>query len=345
MTKRLMPRNQMRPAPLLTLAMACAIGTFVGAGDCRAQGPQLYRWVDDQGNVNYTDKIPPSEIEKGHTELSEAGTPLRTVPPVKTPEEIERERALARLRQQQQRLIDEQRAEDSVLLRTFRSADDLIMARDGKLTAVDVMIQVTKSNIRRQQDWLERQRAEAARLERAGEPVTDTLKDGIADTERSLSEALAAVLKREQQKQAIRERFARDLERFQELKDGADEAPQAVSAEPRTTVLPNLIECRDERECERMWQAALDYVNAHATTPIETIGTDVAMTKPPMSNQDIALTVTRMRNKDRRGAVIFLDLQCRSFTAGSDNCRTQPRLAVLNGFRLAVESGDAQVAR
>jgi hypothetical protein len=248
------------------------------------QAQHFYRWVDDQGNVQYTDKIPPSQIEKAHTELSPDGMRVTEVPPAMTPEEIQRERELERLRAQQQRLIDEQKAEDRVLLRTFRSLDDMIMVRDGKISAIDVMIQVTKSNIQRQRDWLLQLRAEAADLERAGEPVTDQLKERIATTERALKQALATILEREQQKQEIRDNFARDLKRFRQLKEIPDE-PSQVEQVTQPTELANLINCKDERECARVWAEALDYVELHATVPVETAGADVLMTKAPDSNR------------------------------------------------------------
>jgi hypothetical protein len=316
----------------------------LGLGVAQAQSsPQLYRWQDEQGNVHYSDTIPPSQMDAGHTQLSEEGLRIRTVPPAPTLEEIQRERELERLRAQQHRLIEQQKADDRVLLRTFRSVDDIVMARDGKISAIDVMIQVTKANIRRQRDWLTQLRADAAELERAGKPVTDQLKERIASTERSLQQSLAAILERERQKQDIRESFARDLKRFRQLKDLPEEAPKVEEVQ-QLSKLDNLVECGSRQECDRIWTEALGYVREHATLPIETSGADVAMTEPPASLQDVALTVTRIWNKDRSGAVIFLDLQCRSYSANAENCRTEPRLAILSGFRPAMERHKAQAA-
>jgi len=328
-----------RRVALLALLPLSVLVVALGSATVFAQGTQLYRWVDEQGNVNYTDKIPASQAEKGHVELSEDGMRVRTVPPAKTAEEIQRERELERLRAQQQRLIDQQKAEDRVLLRTFRNTDDLIMVRDGKLSALDVMIQVTKGNVRRQQDWLTRLRTEAAELERAGEPVTEQVQGRIAAAERSLNQAMETILARERQKQEIRETFARDLKRFQQLKEIPDEAPREDQSQ-QPSELANLVECRDKVECERMWQQALSYLRQHATVPIETAGDDVAMTQPPLSVKDIALTVSRIWNQNRSSAVIFLDLQCRSYSASAESCRTEPRRDVLNAFRSTLEAGE-----
>lgn len=326
-------RSKTYTTRLVTLALGATLVLVVP----HAQSQQFYRWVDDQGNVQYTDKIPPSEVDKGHTELSDDGMRVRTVPPAMTPEQIQRERELERLRAEQRRFIDQQKADDRVLLRSFRSMDDLIMVRDGKIAAVDVMIQVTKSNIRRQQNWLLKLRAEAAELERAGEPVTDELKERIVSSEQSLNQSLAKILERERQKQDIRETFSRDIKRFRQLKDIPEETSHAEEV-TQPSLLANLVECYNERECERMWKAAMRYVKQHATVPIETEGNEALMTQAPDTVDDIALTLTRIWNSHADGASIFLDIQCRNYNVSVEACRTEARAEVLNGFRAVLEA-------
>ncbi len=305
------------------------------------EAQQFYRWVDDQGNIHYSDVMPPTEVDKGHTELSPDGLRVRTIPPAKTPEEIQRERELERLRAQQQRMLEQQRADDRVLLNTFQSVDDLIMTRDGNLSDLDTMVSFKKGNIRRQQDWLTKLRADAADLERKGRPVPDLLREQIRSTERAIEESLAAIVEHEQQKQEIRRKFDRDLRRLRELKNiPATTAPrEAIAARPPT--LENLVECVGRSECDRLWQRALSYMKRHATMPIESVGNDVAMTAPPEGRLDIALTVSRVWRADGETALIFLDVQCRSYGAGrEEDCRTDARLRVLQGFRSALENGD-----
>lgn len=303
---------------------------------------QLYRWVDDQGTVHYTDRIPPEYTEKGHDVLSSSGTATHSVPPAKTPEEIRRERELERLRAEQHRLIEKQKAADRVLLRTFRSVDDLIMVRDGKLAAIDVMIRVTKNNIRSQQNYLKDLRAKAAELERAGEPISERIERGIAKSERALQNAFAVVLERERQKQDIRESFARDLTRLRQLKEIDDTPLEADAKVPAE--LPNVVTCRDAGECERLWHFARDYLQRHATLPTETSSRDVVMTAAPDGDQEIGLTVSRIWNKDQRGASILLDVQCAGHVVNEESCRTPEREQILDGFRAAVETAAAQAA-
>lgn len=335
-------RQSSRPLRRATARRAAApLALLLVVGAASAQTPNLYRWVDDQGNIHYSDTMPPTEVEKGHTQLSPQGLRVRTVPPAKTPEEIQRERELARLRAQQQRMLEQQRADDRVLLNTFQSVDDLIMTRDGNLSDIDTMIQFKKGNIRRQQDWLTKLRADAADLERKGKLVPDQLRQRIVSTERAIEEALAAIVEREQQKQQIRKKFDRDLKRLRQLKNlPATAVPQEAMA-ARAPELDNLVECVDRNSCEALWRRALSYVKRHATLPIESLGEDVAITEAPKDRHDIALTVSRIWREDGKGASIFLDVQCRSYSPGQqESCRTEARSRVLKGFRSALEQND-----
>jgi hypothetical protein len=317
------------------LLAALLVAIPVGA----AAQQQLYRWVDDQGNVHYSDVMPPTEVEKGREELSPQGLRVRTVPPAKTPEEIERERELERLRAQQQRMLEQQRADDRVLLNTFQNVDDLIMTRDGNLSDIDTLIQFKKTNIRRHQEWLAELRADAADLERSGHPVPAQLAARIASTERAIADSLASIIEREQQKQEIRRKFDRDLKRLRQLKNVPATAEPQGAVATRPPLLENLVECGDAATCEQLWQRALAYVQRHATTRLESIGKDVAMTAAPTEREDIALTVSRIWRKDGSGASIFLDVQCRSYAPGQqDACRTDARSEVLKGFRAALQA-------
>ncbi len=304
----------------------------------------FHRWVDDQGNVHYSDVIPPTEVDKGRTILSPDGVRVNTVAPQRTPEQIQRDRELERLRAQQERLREQQRADDRVLLNSFQTVDDLIMTRDGNLSDIDTLIQFKKGNVRRQQDGLMGLRKEAADLERGGKPVPEQLRRRIASTERAIEDALAAIVEREQQKREIRAKFDRDLKRLRQLKQLPAEGPAEVAVAKATPVLENLIECADRTSCEELWVQAIDYVKRHATMPIESLGDDVLITQAPNTNQDIGLTVSRIWDEDGPGGRIFLDVQCRSYSPGQDkDCKTEAHTAVLRGFRSALQ-GDRRRA-
>jgi hypothetical protein len=291
--------------------------------------------VDEGGTVHYTDSIPPSQVRRGHTELSEGGIRTKDVPPAKTPEQAEREQELGRLRAQLERLIEQQQAADRVLLRTFRSEDDLLMARDGKLAAIDVMIQVTRNNIRRQQQWLGGLQAEAANLERAGKPVPPHLKDSIASTNRSVQDANSAIGAREEQKRTIRESFDRDLKRFKQLHAAAEERQRYTPRNLRP-MLYDIVRCANATECDRLWSLAIRRLRERAPLPVESENGNLLITEPPKEASDIRLILARIGNPKDDGAALFLELQCQVAPSGKRLCEEAAAKQILDAFRAAI---------
>lgn len=299
---------------------------------------RLYRWVDENGNVHYSDNVPPDQIESGHTELSEGGIRKKSVPRVKTAEELQKERELERLRNQQEELLEEQRSADQVLLETFRSEDDIRMARDGKFATIDVMILVTKNNVRRQQERLAGLRTEAGNLERTGKPIPKPLRDNITQIERAIRDAYSKIVDKEEQKKSIRTSYQEDLVRFRELKD-LPESEAVIGDEQSRPVLHNIVTCASPGECDRLWEKAADYVREHATTAVHTSGVNVFITAPPAAEEDISLILSRINDKQGSGASLFLDLHCERSLSGKKMCESDKAQSILEGFRAAILDG------
>lgn len=302
---------------------------------------QIYRWVDQDGQVHYSDQIPPSHSSRGHTRINDTGIAVEVVPPAKTPEEWRREQDLERLRQRQQRLLEEQAAADNLLLRSYGSIGDIEAARNNNLATIDAAILVTRNEIRRQQEALTGLYTEAADLERAGRTVPDTLGGRILQLETAIHDAYARILEREQQKQQIRESFARDIQRFQELRGLAqwrDEVPVEPAETTTSPALPNLVVCADQAECERLWHLAVAYVHRHATTPVHVSADNLLATAAPRGPNDVSLILSRLPAPTGQGASqLFLDLQCAASPQGASACDATKAGPILEGFQRALE--------
>jgi hypothetical protein len=300
----------------------------------------FYRWVDEEGNVQYSDTLPPEQIQGSHEEIGKGGITIKEVPPAKTPEEIRKEQELKRLRAEQQRLLREQREADRVLLRLFRSEDDIYMARNGKIAAINVMIDFTKNNILRQQEKLARLLTKAADLERAGKPLPQHRIDAIEQVVQTVRTAYAAIIDREKEKEAIRARFDKNLARFRELKKLPEKQPPIHTSEQRP-ILHNLVPCATKEKCDRLWGKATAYVRQHATTPVQTSSDVIFISAAPASAQDVSLILSRIADKEGPGASLFLDLQCHRSVAGKEFCRGDLAQGIVQGFRTALIGEDA----
>lgn len=302
---------------------------------------KLYKWVDETGKTHYTDKLPPEQAQKSRSELNKKGVEINRVDRAKTPEEIAQEKELERLRKERERLIEKQKAEDRVLLRTFRSEDDIIMAMEGKLTAIDVMIGITKSNINQAKLQLANMQNRAANKERIGEKPSKKLLQDIANTRKQLKNNYASIINREKDKEDIKKKTESDLKRFRELQQLKTQRPPEIKRKVRTSQLDHVIPCSTTAACDTYWEKGKKYLLKHATTKLELTSDSVIMTAAPKQDNGISITLSRISTDENNDEHIFFDLQCKDSKKGEEFCKGEKVRTIKNGFKSYVLSNTA----
>lgn len=301
---------------------------------------KLYKWVDENGKVFYSDKIPPKANQGAHSTLNEKGLTVESKGAAKTAEEINKEKELERLRKEKQAVIKKQEAKDKVLLKTFRSEDDLILARDGKLASVDNYIEITKGNIKRFKDKLAIMQSAAADREKAGKTVSPKFQEDMEALKRQINQSYASIVSREQTKQDIRNGYQTDIDRFRVLKkiksDNIDKAVQKEKTELNTVFL-----CPDSLHCDEAWEKAIAYVKKHATTKLQLLGDNIYMTSAPSTDSEVSLTVARIMDKKTQEEKIFLDQQCRTSMKGQEFCDGEISKSIKRNFLPTISKSDA----
>ncbi|MEE8054872.1 MAG: hypothetical protein V3T38_02335 [Gammaproteobacteria bacterium] len=169
--------------------------------------------VRECGNV-----VPPEYSQKGHEELSDQGIVIDRKERAKTPEELEEERRLAAIQAEEDRKARKKEIADRVLLDTFSSEDDLVLAQDGKLAAIEQTIHVTESRIKKLQKSLNEIMSMAAEMERRGKPPADGTQNEIDVVRAQIAENRAYIKTLHKEQDAVRNAFESDLTRFKELK-------------------------------------------------------------------------------------------------------------------------------
>ena len=180
---------------------------------------KLYKWVDENGQVHYGDKVPPKYLKGERQELNEQGAMVKQYDRAMTPEEKAEKR---RLEAEKKKLENEKRAQalrDRVLTDTYTTERDLIAARDARLDAVDSQIQLAEDIIRDSTNRVEK---------------TEKLIMTLRDQNKIIPEATYAKLEREKyqlatqqgiaeghriKRQEIVEQFDGYIVRFRELMD------------------------------------------------------------------------------------------------------------------------------
>ena len=175
----------------------------------------FYRYENDEGRKVMTQTLPPEVVSRGYEVLNERGTVIKVVPRALTKEEL----AAQAEEERQKRLDAEQLERDKQLLTIFSSPKDAERARDRKLEAIDVYINVTKGNIAKLQNEYNAAQAQAAARERSGEQVPDYLVSKMDSFGRQIRRAEESIAEKEQEKISIREEYQEDIDRLKYLMD------------------------------------------------------------------------------------------------------------------------------
>ncbi len=182
----------------------------------------LYRWVDDAGNVHFSDKVPVSASKKSHAELNKTGDVTKLVDPESKQEKIE-ELALAEKEQEQldeiirikQQAYDEIQRRDDFLLSTYENKDELIHSFESKIK----MLEGNTKILQTQNKMLDK------KVVKLQEKVSTTTQEGtlkvisskIVSINKTIEQYKKALIENDKQLNTLTENYKADLERFLEL--------------------------------------------------------------------------------------------------------------------------------
>jgi len=193
----------------------------------------LYKWVDEKGRVQYSDK-PPSETNKGGVEMSNRGVVKKKLDGGITPEEKKaQEEAAARRRAEQQEALVQRRA-DYALLQSFTSVQEIDMKRDRELQAIEAMITNLKGQERTLLERLNEDRRRAEVQTKKGKPPGDGLKDDIARSDTEVKVVRDGIQQKNQEATETRAKYEALKKRYIELRQ-----PASTSITPASVTTPS----------------------------------------------------------------------------------------------------------
>lgn len=199
-----------------SLLLICAL--LLVTGSAVAEAGKVYKWVDKDGNTHYTNTPPPEASQQERTVLDEHGNVTDTLSAPKTAEEIEAERQKIAEQAETDRLAKEQAAKDNMLLQTYSTAEEMEMARDGRLAALEAQVKVVSGTISSLETQLAEQERQAATVRDGGKPVPAHLQAAMEKTRKELLQNQKFLMAREEEQEQIRQKFAADIARFKELR-------------------------------------------------------------------------------------------------------------------------------
>ena len=172
---------------------------------------KLYRWVDEAGRVQYSDKPPVTAPVAGITELNKSGMVKSTPAPVISQEERDKQQAALQQKKEQQR-------KDRALLQSFSGPADIDLIRDRR---IEMIRSVAAGNVTRLQAALERKMRldkQFTRLEKTKRPVPADLNAEFAAVKKEINDLEADKQIKRNEIETIRQKAEEDKKRLAELK-------------------------------------------------------------------------------------------------------------------------------
>lgn len=209
---------QLRRTSLLGIAL-CVLANLLAPTPAIAG---IKCWTNNAGQRECGNAVPPEFAQQGHQELSEHGYTIRSQGRAKTAEELEKERQeeerLAKLQAQREQENATQAQSDRVLLQTYTTEEDLMLARSGQLAALDSRIKHTEQIVAKLERTLAQLLSDAASMERSGRVVSAEHHAEIDKVRNQIQSNGGMIEQRSRERAKIIAKFDEDLARYRALR-------------------------------------------------------------------------------------------------------------------------------
>ena len=185
-------------------------------------------WTNNEGVKECGSYVPPEYSQKRIETRSDQGRVVEVKDRAKTEAELAEIERLAKLKAIEDAKIAEQKKQDDILLKTFSNERDINMLRDSKIRVIEGILTVTNSNNKALKKQLEKLQKRAANAERRGKKPPENVVADIKAIENRLKKNKLSIESKRAEQKVIREKFAKDLQHFKELKNKTKKTSPAL---------------------------------------------------------------------------------------------------------------------
>ena len=197
-----------------TWIVAAAVAATVASGAALAKDAGTYKWIDDQGVVHYSDRVPPEN--KGSVVLDKQGRPVKKIDPPPTPEqrkakeaEEERQRALAKVQQEQAR-------KDLALSQSYTNEDEIDLARNRAMATIDAQLKSAEAfsaELSKRKQELEKNRAAYG-----NKPVPVALERELVTIDEELARQGQLIVQKKEDLSTVAAKYDLDKQRWRDYR-------------------------------------------------------------------------------------------------------------------------------
>ena len=177
---------------------------------------KMYKWVDEDGQIHFGDKIPQKYLVKEHEELNERGMKVKHKEAEKNAQEKAEEQHLEQERKKAALEAQKKEKMDRVLLDAYDSENDLIIARDSRLEAVASQIQLSEAIISESNKKIKSMEERVAEIKVSGRTVPDNLYVTLESEKQQVATQTRVMLTHKKRSDEISEKYNDYIKRFKE---------------------------------------------------------------------------------------------------------------------------------
>ena len=179
---------------------------------------KMFKWVDEEGQMHFGDRIPPQYLVKEHEELNESGVVTKRQEAAKTAAEKADDRRLERKKKEKALVEKKKQQRDRVLLDTYTTERDLIVARDSRLEAVGSQIQLAETIISDSNKNIESLEKQVTRIKASNREVPADVYQRIDSEKQQAAVQSKVMASHKKLHEDIATQFNDYIERFKVLK-------------------------------------------------------------------------------------------------------------------------------
>ena len=187
-------------------------------GSVTAYAGKIKCWKNSDGFRECGNTVPPEYAQKGHDELNSQGIRVKSIERALTKDEIIERKRIKAVEKAKQDAIKAKQRQDMVLLNTFANEDEIVMARNGKITALRTEIRLTYKSLNKAKVRLIESRKLAANFERSGKKVPQKVSAEVAMNQKQIENYEQFITSKKAELNKINSQFDSDLKRFRVLR-------------------------------------------------------------------------------------------------------------------------------
>lgn len=214
---------------LISLAVLSALLAAGAAGAQEVQGKKkLYRWVDKDGKVQFSDALPPEAVDQARTEINpESGRTTESIERALTEEErIAKQKADAE-KAQVEKDAEHARMTEEAMIASFQTEEDLRRAFQVRIELMQQTLEAIEAGIGSQRSSLSALLTQAAEAELAGTAVGSKQRTAITGLHTEMVKQQQMLVLKQVELEDLDAELVRLVERFREIKGLSSQAEPA----------------------------------------------------------------------------------------------------------------------